>query len=388
MYDLNRSDQPQSISLGLNRAPALDVRAEFAARLHAITPSILMTPALVGLNILVFLAMIVSGVHPLEPTTDSLLRWGADYGPRTVADGQWWRLLTSMYLHVGLIHLAFNMFVLWQAGQFVERLLGNVGFLIVYTVSGLAGALVSLAWHPYVVSAGASGAIFGLYGALLGYLAVRRDSIPSEVLSPLTKSAGVFVVYNLIFGVVRPGTDVADHLGGLAGGFICGLIMAVPLTVEPPPRLAARNAAVFLGAVILTFCVAISLPRPVDFMAEIKSFGAVESKTLAAYRGAVEQARSKKLNNAKLADLIEKDVLPDWEAEHRRLAALKGLPPAMRNVVSRLLPYMEARQQGWSLVVKGLRANDLNAIKAGSAKELEAEQLARTMVKQGTNGKP
>jgi rhomboid protease GluP len=206
MYDLNRSDEPQTISLGLDRPPARpvrDVRAEFGAQLHAITPSVLITPILVGFNVLVFVAMLIGGVHIFEPTIASLLQWGADYGPSTVTEGQWWRLVSSMFLHLGLMHLAFNMFVLWQAGQFIERLLGHASFLIVYMVSGLAGAMVSLAWHPYVVSAGASGAIFGLYGALLGYLALQRAAIPAEVLAPLAKSAILFVGYNLVKPGVR-----------------------------------------------------------------------------------------------------------------------------------------------------------------------------------------
>src|ERR1700734_247284 len=118
MYDLNRSDEPQSISLGLDRPAEVDVRAEFAARLHTITPRVLITPALVALNVLVFLGMIAGGVRPFEPTIASLLDWGANYGPKTVLGGQWWRLGTSMFLHIGLIHLAFNMYVLWQAGEF------------------------------------------------------------------------------------------------------------------------------------------------------------------------------------------------------------------------------------------------------------------------------
>jgi rhomboid protease GluP len=107
-----------------------------------------------------------------------------------------------------------------QAGRFIERLFGSTGFLLVYIISGIAGALVSVAWHPYVIGAGASGAIFGLYGALLGYLAMRRDSIPDEVLSPLIKGALVFIGYNFVFGVLNTGTDVADHVGGLAAGFV------------------------------------------------------------------------------------------------------------------------------------------------------------------------
>jgi rhomboid protease GluP len=114
----------------------------------------------------------------------SLIAWGANYGPDTITNGQWWRLLTSMFLHIGIVHLAFNMIVLLQIGPFVERLVGNVGFLIVYFVSGFAGNVTSLVWNPYTVSAGASGAIFGLYGLLLGFLLMsRRDSIPTDVLA-------------------------------------------------------------------------------------------------------------------------------------------------------------------------------------------------------------
>jgi rhomboid protease GluP len=381
MYELNPPDKPQSITLGLDRAEPVDVRAEFAARLRAITPRVLITPALLGLNVLVFLVMVMKGVHPLEPTTDSLMRWGANFGPKTITDGEWWRLITSMFLHIGVIHIAFNMFVLWQAGGFIERLLGNAGFLIIYMVSGLGGALLSVAWHPYVVSAGASGAIFGLYGALLGYLVLRRDSIPAEVLSPLMKSALIFLGYNLVYGLAQTGTDVADHIGGLATGFVCGLIVAVPLTVEPPPRRAIRNAAVLLGAGVLAAGAAAKLPRPVDFVAEMNSLAAVETKTLTAYRAIAEQAHSGKLDDVQMADLIQKNVLPDWEAEQRRLAAIKGLPPQLQGIETKVLQYMDVRRQGWSLVVQGLQAHDVTIVKAGNAKEMEAQQLAKEVGK-------
>jgi rhomboid protease GluP len=381
MYDLNRSNEPQSITLGIDRAPTVDVRAEFGARLQAITPTVLITPALVGLNILVYLVMTGSGVHPFEPTTDSLLRWGANYGPETVSGGEWWRLISSMFLHIGLVHIAFNMFVLWQAGRFIERLLGNAGFLIVYMVSGLGGALLSVAWHPYLVSAGASGAIFGIYGALLGYLVMQRSSIPAEVLAPLAKTTLVFLGYNLVYGVIQTNTDLAAHIGGFATGFVCGLVVAVPLTVEPPPRRAIRNAAVLLGAVVLAAGAAVTLPRPVDFVAEMKSVAALEVKTLGAYRSAMGQAQTGKLGDEKLADLIEKDVLPDWKEEHLRLAAIKGLPPPLQRIESTVLKYMDERQLGWSLVVQGLRTHDVDAVKAGQAKEREAEQLARGLGK-------
>jgi hypothetical protein len=164
--------------------------------------------------------------------------------------------------------------------------------------------------------------------------------------------------------------------------------LSVPLTVEPPPRRAVRNAAVLFGAGVLMAGVAAKLPRPVDFMAEFKSFGAVEIKTLAAYRADLDQARNRKLTDEQVADLIEKNVLPDWASERRRLAALKGLPTQAQGIMSSVLKYMDAREQGWALVAQGLRAHDANAIKAGGAKELEAGELAHAVANQGANRKP
>ena len=377
MYDLNQPNADQPSTPVPQAAAYVDPATEFRTRLAAITPKIFVTQILVGMNVAVFLAMIVSGVHPLEPTIDSLIRWGADFGPRTVTGGEWWRLLTSMFLHIGIIHIAFNMFVLWQIGPFVERLLGNIGFVIVYLVSGLAGALVSLAWNPYVVSAGASGAIFGLYGALLGFLLMSRDSIPSEVLSPLTKNALIFIGYNAVYGFMRSGTDVADHVGGLAAGFLCGLVVSIPLTVDPLPRRGVRNAAIALGASMLFIGTAVKLPRPIDLRAKLQTFAAVEKKALAAFSAALSRVRTEKLSDDQLADLVEKDVIPNWITEHNELAGVKGLPEQSQSMVSRLLKYMEARQQAWSLLVGGLRKHDLNTVKQANAKQHEADLLAK-----------
>ena len=94
-------------------------------------------------------------------------------------------MLTCAFLHFGIIHLAFNMWVLWQLGDLVERLVGNIGFLVLYIISGVGGSLASLLWNPMVISAGASGAVFGVGGALMGFILLRRDTIPAEVLKHL-----------------------------------------------------------------------------------------------------------------------------------------------------------------------------------------------------------
>ena len=144
---------------------------------------------LAAVCVLVFLAMTLSGVSPLEPSIEALLDWGANFGPFVAVDHEYWRLFTSMFLHVGLLHLAFNMWCLLAAGPMIERFFGNLAFAVVYVISGLGGSLASTAVHPLLVSAGASGAIFGIFGALCGFLVAQHRTIPAALLKPLRSSA-------------------------------------------------------------------------------------------------------------------------------------------------------------------------------------------------------
>jgi rhomboid protease GluP len=190
-------------------------------------PKIAVTPILLGLNVAIFGLMLVGGVHPMTPEIDSLVRWGANYGPKTT-NGEWWRMFTAMFLHIGVLHLLFNMLALWTVGGFMERVLGASGFIVLYLLSGLLGSVTSVAWNPFVVSAGASGAIFGLFGGLLGFLVRHRDAMSHPFLAALRTNTLAFLGYNLLFGFIQEGIDMAAHLGGLAGGFLCGLVLAQP----------------------------------------------------------------------------------------------------------------------------------------------------------------
>jgi rhomboid protease GluP len=183
------------------------------------------TFTLIALNVLVFAAMVISGVSFLQPTPLDALNWGADYGPLTSGQDQWWRLLTACFVHFGIIHIAFNMFVLYQIGPFVQRVFGNVRYIIIYLCAGLSGSLVSLWIHPLSVGAGASGAIFGLYGAVFGFLAIRRRSLDPAAVKAIAKSAGLFIIYNLVFGAMNRTTDVSAHIGGLLAGFLAGMAL-------------------------------------------------------------------------------------------------------------------------------------------------------------------
>ncbi|SIO41859.1 rhomboid protease GluP [Singulisphaera sp. GP187] len=184
------------------------------------------TPLMAAACVLVYVAMVARGVSPINPTPRVMLEWGASFGPSVVFDGQAWRLLTSMFLHFGLIHLAMNLWCLLTTGPVVERFFGHLGFAALYVLAGLGGAAASLFVHPTFICAGASGAIFGVFGGLLGFLAIRHRDVPPAILQPMRSGTLGFLAYNVLFGLTSPTIDMAAHLGGLATGFVVGLVLA------------------------------------------------------------------------------------------------------------------------------------------------------------------
>jgi membrane associated rhomboid family serine protease len=205
------------------------------------------TAVLIGLNILVYIAMVVRGVSPAEPTTGQLLRWGANFGPMTLG-GQPWRLLASCFVHAGLLHILFNMWCLWSLGMFVERFLGRTTYVVAYLLAGLGGAVASVWWHPLSVAVGASGAIFGLAGIMVTLLRSGQLSLPAEYLKRHSKSILAFIGYNLFFGFISPHIDNSAHLGGLATGLLLGALLPVAESEEGHAR---RVLAFGVSAVLI-----------------------------------------------------------------------------------------------------------------------------------------
>lgn len=189
-----------------------------------LTPLFFISPLLIGLNVLVFVAFSAMNLSFTQYSGESLYLFGANYSP-WVEQGQWWRFLTSMFLHFGLTHLAFNCISLMFLGRIIEPLLGKVGFLIVYLTTGVAGSFASYVFNKEVFSAGASGAIFGLFGVFIAVL--LGNLMPKATRDAWLKSVGAILAINLALGLLLP-VDNAAHLGGLFSGFILGVTL-IPL---------------------------------------------------------------------------------------------------------------------------------------------------------------
>ena len=208
--------------------------------------SVSLSRVLVGINILVYFAMgIVGGGLFSDPTPQQLISSGGNYGPLTFG-GEWWRLLSYAFLHSNLLHIAFNMWCLWDLGALCESLYGTWTFASLYFVSAVAGGLASVGVHPERLSVGASGAIFGLAGALIAGFYLGEFTLPRPVIQAQLRSMIFFVGYNIIIGALSGPTDNLCHLGGLVAGIFCGGLIArfAPAERDAMPRLTILGFAV------------------------------------------------------------------------------------------------------------------------------------------------
>jgi membrane associated rhomboid family serine protease len=363
-------------------------RRELNAALSARQARAAGTWSLLAINVIVFIAMMIeSGRVGFFPAR-LLVAWGALFAPR-VADGEWWRLFSAMFVHVGLIHLVFNMIALAMIGPPVERLVGTRAFLAFYLASGLVGSASSLQAHPLTTSAGASGAIIGVYGVLLAMMfdrapgspagtdqgvwaAASNCDEPSERLlatralaSPAEPSADAgtanrprhFVprrdlhvhlqpvvwvcASTLLFGWIDPRADNAAHLGGFLAGCVFGWAGGRLIeSSRPALRVSAAALAVAFG------CAAVSLAvqrKITDVRPALMELFQMDSRALAQYsRLAASHAEP-----AAIARTIETDILPAFA---RARAGLDSIGPVARQqdaVLVDMRLYLLRREEFW-----------------------------------------
>jgi rhomboid protease GluP len=213
--------------------------AATAAMVEA-TPRVFITPTIIIINLIIFAGMIVSGVSPINPNVEQLLKWGADFGPFTL-NGQWWRLLSSTFVHGGAWHLALNMLCLWSLGRLAERMFGARTFLAIYLLSGLGGSVASVWWNPAVVIVGASGGVSGLAGGLVVFWRSGKLFILHKVVILTIVLLNLFLgLLSLFSGLRNSGISHVAHLGGLVIGLALGASLQKSLTwIEGSSRLRA-----------------------------------------------------------------------------------------------------------------------------------------------------
>jgi rhomboid protease GluP len=333
--------------------------------LHQATPRALVTPALVAINVLVFAAMAFDGAGILKPEGEVHVRWGSNFGLMT-ASGEWWRLFTSMFLHFGILHVALNMAALWDFGRLAERLFGNWTFLALYLLAGVSGAAASLLWHPAVNSAGASGAVFGVFGMVAGYLVHKELGVPASVIKRHWGVTLPFIGYNLFIGATVPGIDNAAHVGGLAAGFVAGYALARPLELAHRSFSVGRLAG--LGIVVAA-CLALGA-KPLRAVSEearaelgvheaIKSVTKDDQLAIDALKDVFSRLDARQIAPEAAARRIEEEGVRRYEEANRRLSSYTlAESSAQRARHAALVRYTALRREGYGLLAQAVRTND------------------------------
>jgi rhomboid protease GluP len=294
--------------------------------------------------------MTISGVNFLMPDYQDLLNWGANYRPLTL-EGQWWRLFTACFLHIGIIHLLFNMFALLYIGLLLEPYLGKIRFLAAYIISGIAASLASIWWHNMTISAGASGAIFGMYGVFLALL--TSNLLDKSVKKALFTSIIIFVAYNIINGLKpNSGIDNAAHIGGLLSGFLIGYAL-IPSLKQFKNKLIKFSTIGALTFVLLisSFTIYQTLPNDIAiYEKEMERFASMELKALEVYN------LPNGTPNEKILTELKDNGLHYWNENLKLINSLEelDLPLLIQVRNNKLKDYCELRIKSYELIYKSI----------------------------------
>lgn len=347
------------------------------------------TLALIAANLLIFALMLWHGAGFWHTRNDIQLAWGANFGPAT-KDGEWWRLGSALFLHFGVFHLAINMLSLWDGGRLVERMYGPARFVLIYVCAGLSGNLLSLvAQGDRAVSGGASGAIFGVYGALMVFIWHERTQLAPREFKWLFWGALVFSVITIVLGLQIDGIDNAAHIGGLLGGILAGAVLLRPLE---PSRRAGRGRWLAGGLLVggLAWLI-VSIPAPKyrwseETLArqEIHQFIGRDAHLSARWGAILNHANQASLSFDDLAGRIESEVSGPYAQSFEQLSKLHldaAAPSAA--ALSSLRDYAELRRDASRALVEGLRAKDPQRIRDALEKVTQPQQPDRS----GTSAK-
>ena len=349
------------------------------------------TIVLIALNALAFVASAGMSGNLMQVGSPVLLKLGANHAP-LVMQGEVWRLVAAMFLHGGLLHIGLNMFALYQAGQIVERLFGAAGFLLLYLGAGIAGNVASMWWNPQAVSVGASGAVFGVYGALLAYLRAQPGSMPMSVFNQIRSSTLAFIGYSLFAGVALPGIDNGAHVGGLLGGMAIGYGLAQPLDSTRSLHLGSPRALIALLLVALACgwmwqrvphaqpsARLMRAPGDGGFGRALAQLTLEEGMLVARSNGLLDNLRQEKIEPAQAADEMRRELVPRWQAQVNAMSQLHLSDGPLEKRRQQLVRYAELRRDALIALADAIQTRDKSRIEAANALQEQADQLIGEM---------
>lgn len=349
------------------------------------------TLMLIGANVAVFLIMaLFFNAGWGDANLAAYIRLGANNAGATT-DGEWWRLFTSMFMHFGIVHLLCNMWALLSIGPVLERLTGRAAFSVIFLGAGIGGSIVSLLWSgDRVWSAGASGAIFGLYGALAGFSLRQNKAIPRTFWEPLMKSALIFVLYNVYYGLMKSGIDNAAHLGGLASGFLLGFVTALPLELGAREALVRGRVGLGLGviAAVLIGGVAAAPNYNYHFSEELAwtnfftEIGQREKTLIERQNQLVTELKKNPSLGAEYAKWIEREFAPFYTNMAQRLEGLK-FDPTRRTAknLEKMRTFARLHAEAFMHLATALRTDNEEEIGNYKTKEEAAQKAVASIIR-------
>lgn len=363
--------------------PSISARPQDLTELMRSRPAqVPVTTALLAANVLVFVLMLFAGAGWWHTTNGVQLAWGANFGPAT-QDGQWWRLFTAMFVHFGVVHLSMNMFALWDVGRLVECVYGRGRMVLLYVASGMVGNLVSLVVQGNAaVSAGASGAIFSLYGALLVFLWRERRQVHPAEFRWLFGGAMLFTLLIFGMGYVVHGIDNSAHGGGLLAGAVMARIFARPWMAHSPAAGGVGRWGAVLALVAALAWLGMHLAQPAYRYGEevrarqaIQTFLSVDRGISQQWESLLRSGPAQGLSFEQMAGTIDERVTQPYARSFEQLvAATPGSPVPSIKELGVLQIYAQQRLEASREVAEGLRARDPQKIRQG----LEQAKKART----------
>ena len=355
---------------------------DFQTRLDTLSPRAPVTTAIVAINVIVFLLMVLNGAGFMTPNAEVAISWGSNFGPMTV-DGQWWRLLTSTFIHFGVLHLVFNMVALYPTGRLVERMYGSLPFLLLYLFSGLIGSIVSLLWHPSINSAGASGAIFGVFGGLLVFMINPKNAVPRSIMNAHRNSTIFFIGFNLFNGFAHSGIDNGAHIGGLLGGIAIGFLLARPLSLAARAQLVTMRliTACIAGVAalaILSYPLAHPDPNVLQerhFNAALRALGPHEIRVIAEFNELRKKAQEHAITNTDAADELDRNIVPQWQTLRDTIAAPQLTDDSkFYSLQQALIRYLDDRMTVCKLIAQSTHTNDPSLMAQAAQADKDAER--------------